>query len=526
MQYDQAVAPTITVPRANFNMNHGCKTAGDFDYIYPHFIEEVIPGDTWNLDTTIFARLATPLYPIMDNMYIDVHYFWIPMRLVWDNSRKFFGEQEDPGDSISYTIPTRTTAGGWAENTLGDHFGLPTGVTNIVHNALPLRCYAITFNEWFRDQNIIDSVACDTGDTDTTTNTSILKRGKRHDYFTSCIPNPQKDPTSAQSLPLGTSAPVTRVSNAGAWDAYDAGADTKAGASTLSISGSGTLFNGAAAEFSLDPDGGLIADLSTATAATIIQLRQAMQIQALIELDARAGTRYNELVYAIYGVSPPQDSYKPVYLGGGSTPININPVPQTSDDGTNGDVGRLRGYGTAGGSGNGFVKSFTEHGYILGVWSARADLTYSQGMHRKWSRSTRYDFYHPLLQSIGDEAVYTKELYYSDPSTDTGSTGTADNERVFGYQERFASYKYIPSQITSHFRPTHSASLEAWHLSEEFSGGASLPTLDQTFIEQNTPVDRAIAVNTEPHLIVDMYHNCQVARPMHMYSIPGFGQRF
>ena len=522
MQYDMSVAPAPSTPRANFNMSHGVKTTGDFDYIHPFMVEDVLPGDTWNVNTTVFARLATPQFPLMDNAFIDLHFFWIPMRMVWKNSRKFFGEQEDPGDSISYTIPTVTATAttGYLEGSIFDHFALPTKIQNYTHSVLPLRAYNLVYNEWFRDQNIIDSVYTDDADTDTgapATNYSLQKRGKRHDYFTSCLVNPQKDPTQAQSLPLGTKARVATDSantvDQGVWSTTNSqyqelGITTSPDQVQITAS-VGTEANS------------LYADLTNATAATILQLRQAMQIQALIELDARAGTRYNEIVYATFGVTPPQDSYKPEYLGGGSVQIGVQQVAQTSNDATNGSVGQLGGYGTAFGSSNGFVKSFTEHGFILGVWSARADLTYSQGLEKKWTRSTRYDFMHPILQNIGDQAVYTKELYCSDPATDTGSTGTTDNERVFGYQERYADYKYINSKVTGLFRPNATASLEAWHLSEEFSGGASLPTLDQTFIESNTPVDRAIVTASEPHLIVDMYNNCQAARPMHIYSIPG-----
>jgi hypothetical protein len=528
MQYDMSVAPTPSAPRANFNLSHGVKTTGDMDYIHPFLVEDVLPGDTWNVNTALFARLATPLYPLMDNAFIDIHYFWIPMRMVWKNSRKFFGEQEDPGDSISYTIPTVTATAttGYTEGSIFDHFALPTKIQNYTHSVLPLRCYNLVYNEWFRDQNIIDSVYTDDADTDTgapATNYTLLKRGKRHDYFTSCLVNPQKDPATAQALPLGSKATIVSPGAGGSavsvYSAEDAAfRDLR--------DGTGSTANDITLETIAASGSALYADLTNATAATILQLRQAVQIQALIELDARAGTRYNEIVYATYGVSPPQDSYKPEYLGGGSIPIGVQQIAQTSNDGTNGSVGQLSGYGTAAGSNNGFVKSFSEHGFILGVWSGRADLTYSQGLEKKWTRSTRYDFMHPILQNIGDQAVYTKELYCSDPATDTGSTGTADNERVFGYQERYADYKYINSKITGLFRPNATTSLEAWHLSEEFAGGASLPTLDQTFIESNTPMDRAIVTATEPHLIIDMYNNCQVARPMHLYSIPGFGDRF
>ena len=248
-----------------------------------------------------------------------------------------------------------------------------------------------------------------------------------------------------------------------------------------------------------------------------------MAIQALLELDARAGTRYNEIVYSTFGVRMIDMTYKPEFLGGGSTRIDVDQVPQTSNDGTNGSVGELGAYGTTYLRNGGFTKSFTEHGFVMGIVSARADLTYQQGLSKQWSRSTRYDYLYPILQNIGDDSVLVKELYCQDPTTDTGATGTADNERVFNYQERYAELKYKPSQITGLFRSNATASLEAWHLSQEFT---SLPSFDQTFIESATPVDRAIVTPAEPHLILDCYFNLQCARPMHLYSIPGMGARF
>ena len=279
----------------------------------------------------------------------------------------------------------------------------------------------------------------------------------------------------------------------------------------------GTAADTNTANFDANSTANLYADLTNATAATILQLREAEAIQRLLELDSRAGTRYAEITYSVFGVRFNDLTYRPEFLGGSSAPIQTTQIPQTSNDGTNGAIGELGGYGTVTSRNNGFTKSFTEHGVLIGTVSARADLTYSQGLNRLFDRTTRYDYLYPILQNIGDQSTLVKELYCQDPATDTGSTGTPDNERTFNYQERYAELKYKPSWITGLFRPNASASLESWHLSQEFT---SLPSFDQTFIESATPMDRAIATPAEPHLILDCYFNLQCARPMHMYSIP------
>lgn len=527
-------APTMSAPRASFDRSHGHKTTIDFDYIYPVYYDEVYPGDTFTMNPHIFARLATPLYPIMDNMFLDIHFFWAPMRQLWDNSRKFFGEQVDPGDSIDYTIPkiSAPASTGYAELSLADYFGVPTKIPDYEWNALYARLYVHAYNEWFRDQNLIDSVTFSTADgPDTTTDLTIQKRGKRHDYFTGGLVSPQKNVDGAIDLPLGTTAPVLGFGGADINPVGSSITMRETGKTTPTTYSSSGYWQSDSASVRMylaeDPNNAnypfVRADLSNATAATILQLRQAMMVQALLELDARAGTRYNEIVYSVFGVDMIDLTYKPEYLGGGSTPIGVNQVASSYDDGTNNTKGQLGAFGTAYLSNGGFTKSFTEHGVIIGVVSARADLTYQQGLDRLMSRSTRFDYLYPILQNIGDQSVLVQELYCQDPATDTGATGTPDNQRVFAYQERYAELKYKRSQITGLFRSNATQTLDPWHLSEEFG---ALPSFDQTFIEQNTPVDRAIVVNTEPHLILDCYFQLHCARPMQMYSIPGLGTRF
>jgi hypothetical protein len=515
-QYTFGTAPTADIPRSSFNRSHEHKTTIDAGNLVPLYFDEVLPGDTFNLTASIFARLNTPLYPIMDNMFMDVHFFFVPKRQLWDNFRKFMGEQVDPGDSIDYTIPTRTDAAGYSAGSLEDYLGLPTNVTNIVHSALPIRAYQHIYNEWYRDQNLIDSAVISTADgPDTTTDNTLQRRAKRHDYFTSCLPWLQRG--ESIEVPLGTKA-----------DVHVTGSENN----VVSVYAEGEtewrrLTNNVTDEIEVggtpSTSGGyLFADLSAATASTINELRQAFQIQKLLERDARSGTRYAEIVKAHFLVDFQDITYRPEFLGGSSAPVEVNPIPQTSNDGTNGTVGDLAAQGQVVVKG-GFTKSFTEHGYVMGIVSVRAPQTYQHGMNKMFSRSTRYDFYFPALAHIGEQAVTIAELYYQDPSQDTGSTGTPDNERVFGYQERWAEYRYKPSMVTGKMRSNATGSLDAWHLAPELS---ALPGLNQTFKEENPPIERVVAVTTEPDFTVDSYFNLQCARPMPLYSVPGLIDHF
>lgn len=510
-------APQAAIPRSTFNRSHGCKTTFDEGYLVPVFLDEALPGDTFNLNMHAFARMATPIFPLMDNLYLESFFFSVPYRLVWNNWEKFNGFQVDPGDSTDFVIPTVTMpgSGGVTTGSLADYFGIPIGVNSLVVNSLFFRAYNLIWNEWFRDENLQDSVVVDKDDgPDTYADYTLLRRGKRYDYFTSCLPFPQKGPDV--SLPLGTTAPV--ISDGVNGPTFNIGVAGGIGLATAGTGTNATIWNaalGGGVASALWNDPNLVADLTSATAATINDLRLAFQTQKLYERDARGGTRYTEIIKSHFGVvSPDMRLQRPEYLGGGSTPVIINPVAQTSATSGSNALGDLAAYGVCAPSGHGFTYSATEHCLILGMVCVRADLNYQQGLERMWSRQTRLDFYWPALSHIGEQAVLNKEIF---------AQGTSADDDVFGYQERFAEYRYKPSIITGKFRSNASSTLDAWHLAQDF---AALPVLNEEFIEEEAPMSRVIAVNTEPHFLFDSFFSYKCARPMPVYSIPGLVDHF
>lgn len=508
--------PRAEIQRSNFNRSHGLKTTFDSGFLVPFYVDEVLPGDTFNLKATLFGRLATPVVPFMDNLYLETFFFFVPNRLVWDNWQKFNGEQENPGDSTDFLIPT-LAANTWQVGSIADYFGIPTGVNLSGINALPFRAYNLIYNEWFRDENLQDSLTVNKGDgPDPVANYNLVRRGKRHDYFTSCLPWPQKGPgveinlgatANLQGLGyLSAPTPAPLISQALSWNLNSNQWGFNSGGPNA-----GEFYP---VQVPVDVSG-VTANLSNATAITINSLRQAFQLQRLYERDARGGTRYTEILRAHFGViSPDARLQRPEYLGGSSTRININPVEQTSSTNDTTPQGNLAAYGVLGDRVNGFTKSFVEHGYIIGLVNVRADLTYQQGLNRMWSRQTRFDFYWPALAHLGEQAVLNKEIY---------AQGTAADNDVFGYQERWAEYRYYPSQITGKMRSTYAQSLDVWHLAQEFS---SLPQLNAEFIQDNPPLSRVLAVTSEPQILLDCYFNLNCVRPMPVYSVPGLIDHF
>ncbi len=515
--------PKAEIQRSSFDRTSAHKTTFNAGQLIPIYCDPVLPGDTFNMKMTAFARLATPIKPIMDNLYMDTFWFFCANRLLWDNWERFNGEQDNPGDSTDFLIPIiQSDVTGYNELSIYDYLGLPTGVAiSYDHSALPLRAINKIWNDWFRDENLQDSIVENKGDgPDLFSDYAIQSRGKRHDYFTSCLPWPQKSDFGAVTLPLGDKAPIE--TNAAAGDVLSIHSlvqDQQVNMETTTLS-----FGTERLELGSDPTDvsfQLYADLTDATAATINSIRQAFQIQRLFERDARGGTRYIEIIKSHFGVSSPDmRMQRSEILGTGSSPVNITPIAQTGFTATDVQTsetpqGNLAAFGTAILKNHGFTKSFTEHGYVIGFVNVRADLTYQRGLQRDWSRLTRFDHYWPALAHLGEMPVLSKEIYFD--------TDSVANETVFGYQEAFADYRYRPSMITGLFRSTAAQTLDLWHLSQDFS---TRPVLGDNFITDKPPIERVIAVPSEPHFIFDSLMQLRCARPMPLYGVPGLVDHF
>lgn len=528
--------PSAEIPRSKFDRSHAYKTTFDAGKLIPVYTDEVLPGDTHHVKGTAFVRLATPMKPIMDNLYLDVHYWFVPSRLVWDHWAEFMGERKNPDDDPNdYSIPQCTIAlGSIAPTSAAGYMGLPkrTGSVNVSVSSLLFRAYALIWNEWYRDENLQDRIPLDLGNgpddwSSLVDADSCFPRGKRKDYFTGALPWPQKG--DAVTIPIGDRADVEMTATYiyGAMPqvtvAGEGVRDFQIGAAPDSVyyvpgrsyplAGKNVSGNVNIPRAEVDA-AGLYADLTTATATSINDLRTAFQIQRLLERDARGGTRYIELILSHFGVrSDDARLQRPEYLGGNTCNININPVAQTAPTISGSPQANLAAIGTGVGNG-GFVKSFTEHGFIIGLASARADLTYQQGLDKMWTRRTRNEHYWPAFAHLGEQAILNKEIFVQ---------GTSEDDEVFGYQERFAEYRYKLSRITGLFASEQPTSLDPWHLSQEF---ADLPALNEEFIIENPPIDRVIAVPSEPHFLADFWFSVQSDRPMPVYSVPGLIDHF
>lgn len=545
-----AANPTnIEIPRSKFDRSHQYKTTFNTGDLIPIFLDEVLPGDTMTMDISAIVRMSTPIVPVMDNAYIDIYFFSIPNRLVWEHWRELMGENRTTHweQAVEYQVPQITApTGGWEKGTLADYFGLPTKVSGISVNAMPFRAYGLVYNEWFRDENLQDPTAVSLGDaTATGSNGSDpvidaqlggkpLRVAKYHDYFTSALPAPQKGPSI--NIPLGASAPVwaSATENIGLipekYPIYfrtmpgltpigngihnaTLGAYTHNGQEQIGLSGMYAVASNNSADVAQVYPSNLFADLSQATAATINQLRQAFAIQRIYEKDARGGTRYIEVIKTHFGVqSPDARLQRPEYLGGLRKRIGMDQVVQTSSTDSTTPQGNTAAYSLTGISDNLFTKSFVEHGLVLGLACVRTEHTYQQGINRMWSRKGRFDFYWPSLSNIGEQAILNKEIY---------AQGTAADEQAFGYQEAWADYRYKPSQVTGAFRSNYAQSLDFWHYADYYS---TQPTLSAAWIkETRNNLDRTIAVSEqlEDQLLADFYFKMKMARPMPIYSIPG-----
>lgn len=521
-QHSFARVPTANTPRSKFDRSFAAKDTVNFDFLNPFFVDEILPGDTINLNVKTFMRLAPQVRPIMDNMMVDFYFFFIPNRLVFNEWQKLMGEQDNPGDSIDYLTPVLDTNAltEFSVGSIYDKFGLPTDVSGWGAidkiNALPFRGYYLTWNQWFRDQNLQNSLTVNKGVGPDPVTYQLQKGNKKHDYFTSALPFQQKG--TATTIAISGMAPVIGNNDPMRLGIANATSDIRiqrvnGGTNDVVLSGANSpttqdlyfptdeTLSGLEASFSSD---------GSTAAIAITLFREAMQVQSFLEQDARGGTRYTEILKSHFNVVSPDARLQRVeFLSATTINISQHPIAQTSESGTS-PQGNLAAFSTAAEMGNqiGFSKSFVEHGFVLGLFKARADITYQQGLNKMWSRRTRLDYFWPKFQELSEQPVYQREIFL-------GPTGS----NIFGWQERYAEMRYRPSEIRGQFRSTFAESLDVWHLAEEFG---SAPALNNAFIQSNTPIERVLVVPDEayPDLLVDFWFDYKHVRPMVAYPVP------
>lgn len=539
-----ALNPTnIDMSRSKFPRHSSVKFSFNVGDVVPFYVDEVLPGDTFNVKTSKVVRMQSLLTPIMDNIYLDYYFFFVPNRIVWDHWRELNGENRESAwaQTTEYEVPQVTApAGGWNVGTIADYMGIPTGVANISVNAMPFRAYAMICDEWFRDENLVDPLYIPKGDAvtagvNTRINPSDYAAGgqpfvaaKFHDYFTSALPSPQKGPDVGIGLTgdlqvYGDGNPLhffngSKTPASGDYIFHFNSQGAAAGATVTAdqndrANSAGYVLTKEMVDLNPTFTSGLTATLSNATSVTINALRMAFQMQKLYEKDARGGTRYIEILKSHFGVtSPDSRMQRPEYLGGSRVPININQVVQTSETGSGTPQGNTAAYSVTTDSHKDFTKSFVEHGFVIGVCVARYTHSYQQGIERFWSRKSRFDYYWPVFANIGEQAILNKEIY---------AQGTAVDDEVFGYQEAWADYRYKPSRVSGEMRSAAAQSLDVWHLADEYT---ALPSLSAGWIQENkATVDRVLAVSEQNanQLFCDIYIENYTTRPMPVYSIPG-----
>ena len=539
MSHKFSEVPRAEIQRSRFDRSHGYKTTFDSGYLVPVYVDEMLPGDSFRLNMSFLSRLATPIVPIMDNIYLTSFFFFVPNRLLWKNWERFMGDQPYPGASTDFLVPQQTAPaeGGWPVGSFEDYIGLPTGIKSVKADELVTRAYALIWNEWFRDENLQQPVVQDTDDANNTgsnTGTQLtdaqngglpLKAGKMHDYFTSCLPEPQKGEASAVPISIANMQVTTGASD----NSYDSGnplrwkGNVEGTNNVLAVHLGGNRNNETVAKedtgtstypgYDLRPSNLIAYSNGAETNITINELRQAIAIQHILEADARGGTRYTELLKNEFGVTSPDSRLQRTeYIGGNRIPININQVIQQSATDQTSPQGNTAAYSLTTSRNKMMSYSATEHGYILGLAVIRVDHSYQQGLRRMWSRKRRFDFYHPMLANLGEMEVLNKEIYCQ---------GKDEDDDVFGYQEAWADYRYHPNMVTGEMRSNYDQSLDAWHYADYYK---KLPVLSSEWIQEGKEnIDRTIAVQSEisHQFIANFYFDQTWTRPMPIYSIPG-----